>query len=198
MQTSLFRRSRRNTLALALASVCSVVPATVVAQIPGGEGVSWDALRQGAVVLFRHADAPGTGDPPGFRIDDCATQRNLGDEGRAQARRIGERFRALAIPVGSVLTSQWCRCRDTAELAFPGRARQEPAFNSFFGERGREGSQTSAARTLLIDWRGQGALVVVTHQVNIQSLTGISPASGEGVVVRGTGKELKVLGRITP
>ncbi|AFZ67221.1 histidine phosphatase family protein [Deinococcus peraridilitoris] len=158
----------------------------------------WRVLTNGAVVLFRHALAPGTADPPGFRLNDCRTQRNLNAEGRAQARRIGEAFRARRVTVTRVLTSQWCRARETAMLAFPGVARDEAAFNSFFGDSEREAGQTSAARGVLSRWNGPGVLVVMTHQVNITALTGIVPASGEGVIVRFEDGRLKVLGRVTP
>ncbi|MDX2006549.1 MAG: histidine phosphatase family protein [Meiothermus sp.] len=158
----------------------------------------WSALQSGAVVLFRHAIAPGTGDPANFRLNDCATQRNLDDAGRAQARRIGEQFRARNINVARVLTSQWCRTRETAQLAFPGLPQDEPAFNSFFSDRSTEAEQTRAARQILARWRGPGVLVVVTHQVNITALTGVVPESGEGVVVRVGEGGLEVLGRVKP
>jgi phosphohistidine phosphatase SixA len=163
------------------------------------EAAAWRALAGNGVVLFRHAIAPGTGDPVGFRLDACETQRNLDAAGRAQASRIGATLRQRRIEVGRVLTSQWCRARDTAELAFPGRASADPDFNSFFADRASEASQTARARATLQAWRGPGALVVVTHQVNITGLTGIVPASGEGVVVRGgPGTRLQVIGRIRP
>jgi hypothetical protein len=160
--------------------------------------LAWDALRDGGIVLFRHANAPGGGDPPGMRLGDCATQRNLDDAGRQQARRIGEAFARRGIEVGAVLASQWCRARETAQLAFPGRAREEAAFNSFFNDRARGPAQTAAARPILMEWRGPGALVVSTHQVNIAGLTGISPASGEGIVLKRRGEALEVAGRIRP
>ncbi len=162
------------------------------------EDAAWAALRQGGIILFRHANAPGGGDPVGLRIDDCATQRNLDEAGRTQSRRIGEAFRSRGIEIGAVLTSQWCRARDTAELAFPGRTRDETAFNSFFGNRSEGPAQTTAARRILADWRGPGALVVTTHQVNIAALTGISPASGEGVVVKVENENISVVGRVRP
>ncbi|MGL5115804.1 MAG: histidine phosphatase family protein [Beijerinckiaceae bacterium] len=155
-------------------------------------------LSDGAVVLIRHATAPGGGDPPGMRLGDCATQRNLDAAGREQARRIGEAFRARGITVGRVVASQWCRALDTARLAFPDAAREEPAFNSFFGERGEEAARTAAGRAILSAWGGPGVLVVITHQVNITALTGIFPASGEAVAARwdrDAGK-LMVMGRI--
>lgn len=156
----------------------------------------WRALREGAVVLFRHANAPGVGDPPGMRIDDCATQRNLDAAGRDQARAIGREFAARGIEVGRVLTSRWCRAVDTAGLAFPGRPVPEPAFDSFFDRREERVRQTAAALRVLEEWRGPGALVVVTHQVNIAALTGISPASAEGVVATIDAGALRPAGRI--
>lgn len=162
------------------------------------EDAAWAALKQGGIVLFRHANAPGVGDPAGLRIGACDTQRNLDDVGRAQSRRLGEMFRSRAIEVGAVLTSQWCRARDTAELAFPGRKQDEAAFNSFFSDRAQGAAQTAAARRILADWRGPGALVVTTHQVNIEALTGLSPASAEGIVVEIANDAISVVGRIRP
>ncbi|GAP37651.1 hypothetical protein ISF6_3596 [Piscinibacter sakaiensis] len=165
-----------------------------------GEG-DWAALRDGRIVLFRHAEAPGTGDPPQFRLGDCSTQRNLSEGGRDQARRLGAAFRARGIAVGELRSSQWCRTRDTAELAFPGRLREDADFNSFFGrgDSAQEQAQTQAARATLARWRGPGVLVVVTHQVNITALTGIYPASGEGVVLQpGADGALAVVGRVRP
>lgn len=159
---------------------------------------AWAALSTGGIVLFRHANAPGTGDPSGFRLGDCATQRNLDDTGRSQSQRIGSMFRSRNIQVGRVLTSQWCRCVDTAVLAFPGQATTAPEFNSYFNDRASEARQTAEARATLTAWTGPGALVVVTHQVNITALTGIVPASGEGVVVRTTGGRLTMIGRVKP
>ena len=97
-----------------------------------------------------------------------------------------------------MLSSVWCRAFDTANLAFPGQVRREPSFNSFFDDRDQQAAQTDAARTILLGWRGPGTLVVVTHQVNMQALTGIAPASGEGVVLRREGGQLQVVGRIKP
>jgi phosphohistidine phosphatase SixA len=179
-------------------SLLAVVAVAFPHMSQASEAAAWEALRNGAVVVFRHANAPGVGDPAGLRLGDCSTQRNLDGAGREQARRIGAAFRDRGVAVGRVLTSAWCRARDTADLAFPGQAQPEPAFNSFFDDRSRGPSQTSVARPILIDWRGPGALVVSTHQVNVAALTGISPASGEGVVLQSSGGELKVVGRIRP
>jgi phosphohistidine phosphatase SixA len=163
---------------------------------------AWRALEQpGAIVLFRHATAPGVGDPAEFKLSDCATQRNLTEAGRDEARRLGQEFRMRRITVGAVLTSQWCRARDTAKLAFGDdhQLREEPAFNSFFsGSTAQRDAQTQKARELLMRWSGPGVLVVVTHQVNIGALAGDSVASGHGVVMRKEDGALKVVGRIAP
>jgi len=158
----------------------------------------WSVAAPGSIVLFRHALAPGGGDPAAFDINDCATQRNLSAEGREQARRIGAAFQGNAIAVGAVWTSQWCRTRETADLAFPAMRIDQPVFNSFFNTPERDQAQTRAALDLLGSWKGPGVLVVVTHQVNITALTGIVQESGEGVVIALQGREMKVLGRIKP
>lgn len=179
----------------ALAVVLSVVGASAAA---ASDDAAWDALRAGGIVLLRHATAPGVGDPPGFRLDDCATQRNLDAVGRREAQRIGEAFRSHGVAIGDVVTSRWCRTRETATLAFPGRQRDEPAFDSFFDRSADAERQTAEARALLVRWRGPEALVVVTHQVNITALTGVVPSSAEGIVLRVADGGLRQVGRIGP
>ena len=166
--------------------------------VAAASDTDWAALKDGHIVLFRHAQAPGVGDPPGFKLNDCSTQRNLDDTGRAQARRIGELFRRHGVKVGAVLSSQWCRTRETAELAFPGQVRDDTDFNSFFGDSARQPEQTARALGKLKRWRGPGVLVVVTHQVNITALTGLGASSSEGVVVAPRGDSLEVLARLQP
>jgi phosphohistidine phosphatase SixA len=159
----------------------------------------WALLNQPrAIVLFRHASAPGSGDPAGFVLGDCATQRNLDERGRAQARALGQAFRARGIAVGRVVASQWCRARDTAELAFPGRVQTDPAFNSFFANPSNEPQTTARALDTLSNWTGPGVLVAVTHQVNITALTGVSPSEGEGVIVTMQDGLPTVMGRLPP
>ena len=158
----------------------------------------WTALKDGGIVLFRHANAPGVGDPPGMKLGDCKTQRNLDETGRAQARQIGRSFQAKGVSAGRVIASQWCRAMETAELAFPGRVEAEPEFNSFFDDRSKSSAQTERARKILLAWRGPDALVVVTHQVNIQALIGQALSSGEGVVVKAVDTRLVIVGRIKP
>ena len=161
----------------------------------------WASLKQpGATALFRHTSAPGIGDPPNFKAFECKTQRNLNEIGRAEARKLGEEFRSRKIEVGAVLSSQWCRTRDTARLAFGDLVRYEPSFNSsFLASAEISEAQTAQARAVLANWHGPGVLVVITHQVNITALTGMNTASGEGVVVTASGDgSLKVLGTISP
>lgn len=177
---------------LLLALIALALPRTSWAQS------DWAPLQDGSIVLFRHANAPGFSDPPGFTLNDCSTQRNLDATGQAQARRIGEQFRSRRIPVREVLSSQWCRTRETAQLAFPGLVRDAAPFNSFFETSERQAAQTAAALDMLKQWQGPGVLVVVTHQVNITALTGVSPASGQGVIVKPGQDGLTILGRVQP
>ena len=156
----------------------------------------WGAFdRPGAVLLMRHALAPGTGDPSGFEIGDCSTQRNLDARGRDQARRIGAELRKRGVDIDAVWTSQWCRCRETAELLDLGEVREVPSLNSFFSRRSREDEQTGATLDLLDEHAGD-RLMLVTHQVNITSLTGLFPRSGEIFVAERTEDGLDVTGRI--
>lgn len=144
----------------------------------------FEALRTGrAAALLRHALAPGTGDPAGFRLDDCATQRNLSAAGRDQARAIGERLRGQGIAQAQVYSSQWCRCLETARLLELGAVKELPALNSFFGDRASAGAQTAALKDFLNSGTGAAPVVLVTHQVNIAALTGQGARSGEIVVV---------------
>ena len=192
-------RGKLSKLWMGCVAVLSVAFGSMLAAQAADDTAAWRALKKpGAIVLFRHASAPGVGDPAGHRLDDCSTQRNLDEEGRAQARRMGERFRTQGVKVEAVLSSQWCRTRETAQLAFPGLPKDAPAFNSFFGDRSNEAAQTAAARKQLSDWRGPGLLVVVTHQVNMTALTGMPASSGEGLVLHKQGRELAVVATIAP
>lgn len=155
----------------------------------------WEALETpGAFAIMRHALAPGTGDPAGFDVTDCATQRNLDDRGRAQARRIGQAFRERGHSFDVVLTSQWCRCRDTADLLDLAPVEEVPAFNSFFQDFSTRDSQTTEALAILENRDDRP--FIVTHQVNISALTGDTTRSGEVLVVRHAGDRLEVLGSI--
>lgn len=145
----------------------------------------WSALRSGeAIALLRHAAAPGYGDPPGFRLGDCSTQRNLSQEGRAQSRAIGDLFRANGISTAAVYSSQWCRCLDTARLLGIGEVVPLELLNSFFGDSSAGEKRTAALLAWLRGQRFGGPAVLVTHQVNITGLTGEVPDSGEMIIAR--------------
>lgn len=160
----------------------------------------WALLKDGGqVVIMRHASTgPEVGDPAHFRLEDCATQRNLSEAGREEARRIGAAFRARGIPIGQALSSRWCRCQDTARLAF-GTVEPWPALDSFFSHREREPEQTRAVRARAGQRPAQGNLILVTHQVNISALTGIFPAQGEFIVLTPQGNgTFSIAGRLAP
>jgi len=148
------------------------------------KAAAWAALRQGGVVaLMRHGDAPGVGDPEGWRLDDCTTQRNLSERGRDEARSVGARLRAERIAIARVLSSPWCRCVDTATLVGVGPVQVEPAFANAFVLSDRRETLREGGQTVIGRWRGPGVLLVVTHGENIRALTGRSPATAEIVVV---------------
>ena len=153
-------------------------------QIAQASPEAWEAMRRpGAIAVMRHAYAPGTGDPDSFRLGDCSTQRNLNDEGRDQARRIGEAFRRNGIEIDRVLTSQWCRSAETAELLALGEPEPLESLNSFFRARHRRDDQTAATIAFLRAQPDDQRMVLVTHQVNVSALTGRGTASGEFVII---------------
>jgi broad specificity phosphatase PhoE len=164
----------------------------------GVEHEGWEALKKGGyIIMIRHAVAPGGGDPPNFSLDDCTTQRNLSDEGRLQAQALGEAFRQRQIPIDEVYSSQWCRCKETAQLAF-GTYKELPALNSFFEYPELDVRQTEAMVDFLQQRRPhRGNLILVTHQVNITALTDVFPSQGEIIVVTmGADRRLEVIARI--
>jgi phosphohistidine phosphatase SixA len=158
------------------------------------------ALRAGGVVLAaRHALAPGNFDPPGFKLGDCSTQRNLSDEGRAQARRLGEWVQARGLTPAQVRSSPWCRCEETARLAF-GTVQTWTALGS---PRGFSDSQNQAHQRELrqalraLAERQAPFEVWVTHNFVFSALVGSSAASGEGLVLRpGAGDSVEVVARL--
>jgi phosphohistidine phosphatase SixA len=161
----------------------------------------WHLLNQkGTVVMMRHTLAPGTGDPDNFRLNDCSTQRNLSSEGKDQARRIGKEFRKRKIKVSQILSSQWCRCQETASLLDLGSVELQPALNSFFSDRTTEAKQTDLVRRLILEHRSQnGVMVMVTHQVNITALVGVVPTSGASVILRANQNgKVELLGELPP
>ena len=156
-----------------------------------GEADEARLLRTGAcMVMLRHAQTdPGVGDPPEFDLAQCRTQRNLSEQGRAQARRIGEWFNARQLKPRAVQSSAWCRCKDTADLAF-GRHTVLPALASTFGSSQNQAGQTQALRALLAAVPPGQFEVWVTHQVNITALTGQNPSMGEAIIVSNVGRAL--------
>jgi len=147
------------------------------------------------MVVLRHARAPGTGDPPNFRLGDCSTQRNLSDAGRQQAARIGRRLREAGLAETKVYSSQWCRCLETARNLAAGPVVELPALNSFFEASDRERGQTEALRAWIASANLSRPVVLVTHQVNITALTGIFPAEGEILILRREPGKLLVVAR---
>ncbi len=133
--------------------------------------------------MLRHAQTDaGIGDPAHFQLDQCSTQRNLSEEGKAQSKRIGAWFATHQLSVSSVQSSAWCRCKDTASLAF-GRFNVLPLLNSTFDSRASQAAQTERLMRRLANLRTGSFEVWVTHQVNMTSMTGEVPAMGEGFVV---------------
>jgi broad specificity phosphatase PhoE len=175
----------------ALATALLLAPSLGWAQAaaPTADAAVAQRLRAGAcVVLLRHAQTtPGVGDPPKFRVDMCSTQRNLSEEGRAQARRIGQWFKAQDLKPRAVQSSAWCRCKDTADLAF-GRHVMWSALNSLFGEHDRGAAQSAQLRAASAQVPPGQFEVWVTHQVNVTALTGESVAMGEALILDAQGK----------
>lgn len=159
----------------------------------------WALLKSGGqVVLMRHAvTTAGAGDPDGMVLGDCSTQRNLSEEGRADARRIGQAFRSRGVPVAQVLSSPWCRCTETARLAFGVDPEISTALNNLFGRSDPQGRQVARFRTLVSRKPASGNTLMVSHGSTIRALTGVSPAPAEMVIVtpQGGGK-FAVAGRL--
>ena len=156
----------------------------------------WAEAKEGdKIILIRHALAPGGGDPPGFKIDDCKTQRNLDKVGIEQSKAIGKLFKKNKIPVDKVLSSQWCRCKDTAKYAFKSYfefSALNSTFQSSFAK--NEPKQLKQLRTFVNNWDGDGGnLVLITHYSIITAITNAVPSSGEIII---TDKKFNVLSAI--
>ena len=168
----------------------------------GDDAAVVQALRDGGVaVLMRHTKTtPGAGDPPGWRPDQCATQRNLDAEGRAHARRIGAWFERHRVAPTVVRSSPWCRARDTARLAF-GAAEDWAALANVYEDRGPEKRNAEEVRRYVAGLRRGERAVLVSHGVTIFAIAGEHPAMGEGIVVRAAPRDggepgLVIVGRI--
>lgn len=185
----------RNRLFAAVAGLLLFFSAAVVSA--AGDPV--DQLDDGGrVLMIHHAYVPGTGDPADFTNGDCATQRNLNDQGRAQARDIGAWLRERGISTARVYSSQWCRCLETADLIGLGPVVERPALNSFFERPQDREANLTALRTFLAEQPADGGLIVlVTHFVTISAIAGEGVSSGKGVVPRIDGEGgFEVLGRM--
>ena len=172
-------------------SISAVLFALVLGLVPffagtahADESAAWEALREGrAVLMLRHALAPGTGDPVNFKVDDCSTQRNLNDTGREQARAWKPFLAEQGIDEARVFSSQWCRCLDTAHGMDVGPVEEMLSLNSFFRNRGKADMQTEQTVAIVNGMEPGPPVVLVSHQVNITALTGVYPSSNEGVVI---------------
>jgi len=165
------------------------------------DGEVWKLLQGGGQVLFiRHATTtPGFGDPDGFRLEDCKTQRNLSDEGRAEAQRLGETLRKHQVPVGELLSSPWCRCHETARLAFGREAKTWTPLSNLFGRRELAEAQVRDLRARIGGYRGKGNLALISHGSVAVPLTGVSPQQAEIIVLTPLGGDkFRVAGRLPP
>lgn len=152
----------------------------------------------GVHAIMRHATAPGVGDPPGFQLEDCRTQRNLSAAGQEEARKLGEAIRTNRIELTAVYSSQWCRCMDTASKLKLGKVIELPALNSFFENREEEHQHTQALKKHIAQLHAGDKVLYVTHQVNITALTGVFPQSGEVVLfTMSANGQVNVIGRLT-
>ena len=153
------------------------------------------ALEDGKKIVFiRHAIAPGNGDPDDFDINDCSSQRNLSEKGRNQSKKIGDFFRINKIKIDTVLSSEWCRCKDTAKLAF-GNFKTFSALNSFYEARfaKNKSEQIKELRNFIRNWEDDSNLIIVTHFVVISALLNKGVSSGEMII---TDKKLNILGSL--
>jgi len=180
--------ARQTTMQLGWALVGALIAHLALVTPAHAQGESANLVRRltdgGHVLMIRHALAPGTGDPPEFRLGDCATQRNLDERGRAQARAIGTWLRARGVTAAQIYSSQWCRCLETARLMGIGSVVELPALNSFYEQPSNREPNLRALREFLATRPAQGPpTVLVTHQVTIAAITGSGVSSGEGVLV---------------
>ncbi|HEY9119240.1 MAG TPA: histidine phosphatase family protein [Marinobacter sp.] len=164
------------------------------------ESEAWEALREGrAVLMLRHALAPGTGDPRDFKVNDCSTQRNLNETGREQARAWKPFLEAHGITEARVFSSQWCRCLDTAREMNVGPVEEMKSLNSFFRNRSKGQMQTEQTIAIVNELEPGPPVVLVSHQVNITALTEVYPSSNEGVVIAlPLSENPTVLARVSP
>ena len=185
-------------LALAVLAISLGATADVAAD---DSRAAWAALAQGGhVAVIRHGNAPPGygGDPPGFKLEDCATQRNLDERGREQALALGEAFRKHGVKVERVVSSPWCRCVDTGRLMAVGEVETSWAL---VPDVGSSVPRLTRLQEIVSGWRGPGTLVLVTHALTVRPLAGILPAQAETIVLKpapGDPRGGIVVGRIAP
>jgi broad specificity phosphatase PhoE len=170
----------------------------LLAPLARADDALWKLLQRGGqVVMVRHAVTdPGVGDPEGFRVEDCTTQRNLSDAGRREARRLGEALRAREVPVAKVMSSPWCRSIETARIAFGTAAELHPALGNLFGRPERAEKQVAELKKL-VRRPERGNVFLVSHGSTTHALTGVSPGTAEMVVLTPqAGGGFKVAGRL--
>ena len=166
-----------------------------ISEINADENIIKKLKEGGNIIFIRHAIAPGSGDPENFNLNDCKTQRNLSSQGIKQSKRLGLFFSKNQIPFDTVLSSEWCRCKDTAKYAF-GNYKTFSALNSFFSHKFQKNKNTqmSDLREYLKSWRSDKNLILVTHYVTILEIINKSSSSGEILI---TDSKLNLLGSIT-
>ena len=155
----------------------------------------FNQLRDGEKLIFiRHAYAPGSGDPDNFNLNDCSTQRNLSKEGQRQAKYIGEFFRNNKVKIDKVLSSEWCRCKETAKIAFKNFSTNN-FLNSFYSSKfaKNKDKQVKALKKYIKKFKSDKNLVLVTHYVLISEILNYGPSSGEIVV---SNKNLNIIGSL--
>lgn len=148
------------------------------------------------IIIFRHAVAPGVGDPDGFELTNCKTQRILSEQGRQQAIGMGNKLRELGIIEAEVFSSEWCRCLETAELLGFGAPQKLQALNSFFHpiNRGLKEQFLQDWRNHIVEYETDKTRIYITHQVNISGLLDTFMSSGDGIIVEvGEIGEIKVV-----
>ena len=154
-----------------------------------------NSLKEGGKLIFiRHAIAPGGGDPDNFKLNDCSTQRNLSQDGIEQSKKIGFFFKENKIPIDKVLSSEWCRCKDTAKYAFK-NFKTLDALNSFYSSKfeKNKNKQIKNLKNYISRWKGKENLVFVTHYVVILEMLNYAPSSGEIVI---SDKNLNIIGSV--
>jgi phosphohistidine phosphatase SixA len=192
---------KRTHTTLAAILAAALTAALFTAPTHAKELAIWDQLQgtnpKGYVLLMRHALAPGVGDPENFNVNDCSTQRNLNEEGRQDARDIGQWLQRREVKILRVESSRWCRAKETAQLLNIGKVRPNKNLDSLFEESNLESHpQTANIKKRIQSHRNtRGLLVFVGHFVNFQAVAGVSLDSGEGVLIKATPSgEFKVMG----